>query len=152
MQLIILTTGKCRDAHLKALESQYLTRLPESQWRVVVRELPDGDTPEEEAATQLVALAGVPMPGVRILLDELGENVSSREFAGKFKDWQMDGIKAVAILIGGANGVSKSVIPRVDWVWSLGKLTYPHQMVRLVLAEQLYRMHTILAGHPYHRD
>lgn len=152
MQLIILTTGKCRDAHLKALESQYLSRLPDNQWRVVVRELPDGETPEDEAAAQLVALAGVPMPGVRVLLDEVGENVSSRELAGKFQHWQMEGVKAVAILIGGANGISKQVLNRVDWVWSLGKLTYPHQMVRLVLAEQLYRVHTILAGHPYHRD
>ncbi len=152
MQLLILTTGKCRDAHLKALESQYLSRLPDNQWRVVIRELPDGETPEDEAPAQLVALAGVPVPGVRILLDEDGANVSSRELAGKFKDWQMDGVKAVAILIGGANGVSKQVLQRVDWVWSLGRLTYPHQMVRLVLAEQLYRMHTILAGHPYHRD
>ncbi|TKW60755.1 MAG: 23S rRNA (pseudouridine(1915)-N(3))-methyltransferase RlmH [Blastochloris viridis] len=152
MQLLILTTGKCRDAHLKALESQYLSRLPDNQWRVVIRELPDGDTPEEEASAQMVALAGVPMPGVRILLDEIGENVSSRELAGKFQNWQMDGVKAVAILIGGANGISKPVLSRVDWVWSLGKLTYPHQMVRLVLAEQLYRMHTIIAGHPYHRD
>ena len=152
MQLILFTTGKCRDAHIKALESQYLTRLPDNQWRVLVRELPDGATPEDEAAAQLVALAGVPMPGVRILLDERGENVGSRELAGKFADWQMDGVKAVAILIGGANGVSRTVLHRVDWVWSLGKVTFPHQMVRLIVAEQLYRMHTILAGHPYHRD
>lgn len=152
MQLIILTTGKCRDAHLKALESQYLTRLPDNMWRVTVRELPDGDSPEEESGGQLLALAGVPMPGVRILLDERGENVSSRELSGKFEAWQNDGIKAVCILIGGANGVSKTVAQRVDWVWSLGKLTLPHQMVRLVLAEQLYRVHTLLTGHPYHRD
>lgn len=152
MQLIILTTGKCRDAHLRALESQYLTRLPDNMWRVTVRELPDGATPEEESGGQLLALAGVPMPGVRILLDERGENISSRELSVKFEGWQQDGIKAVCILIGGANGVSKSVAQRVDWVWSLGKLTLPHQMVRLVLAEQLYRMHTLLTGHPYHRD
>lgn len=152
MQLIILTTGKCRDAHLRALESQYLTRLPENMWRVTVRELPDGATPEEEAAAQLMALAGVPMPGVRILLDERGENVPSRRLAEKFQGWQGDGVKAVCLLIGGANGVSKSVAQRVDWVWSLGALTYPHQMVRLILAEQLYRMHTLISGHPYHRD
>lgn len=152
MQLIILTTGKCRDAHIKALESQYLKRLPEGQWRGIVRELPDGATPEDEAAAQLVALAGVPAPGVRILLDELGENVGSRQLAAKFAGWQLDGVKAVAILIGGANGVSRNVLQRVDWVWSLGKMTLPHQMVRLIVAEQLYRMHSILAGHPYHRD
>lgn len=152
MQLIILTTGKCRDAHIRALESQYHTRMPENMWRITVRELPDGATPEEEAGGQLVALAAVPMPGVRILLDERGENLSSRDFAARFEHWQQDGIKAVCILIGGANGVSKTVAQRTDWVLSLGKMTMPHQMVRLVLAEQLYRMHTLLAGHPYHRD
>ncbi|PZP39558.1 MAG: hypothetical protein DI585_03740 [Pseudomonas fluorescens] len=152
MQLIILTTGRCRDAHLRALESQYLTRLPDNMWRVTIRELPDGATPEEEAGAQLVALAGVPMPGVRILLDERGENVSSRQLSEKFKHWQNDGIKAVCLLIGGANGVSKTVAQRVDWVWSLSNLTLPHQMVRLFIAEQLYRVHTLLSGHPYHRD
>lgn len=152
MQLIILTTGKCRDAHIRALESQYLTRLPDNMWRVVVRELPDGATPEEESGGQLVALAGVPTPGVRILLDERGENLSSRALAAKFEGWQQDGIKAVCFLIGGANGVSKTVTQRVDWVMSLGQLTMPHQMVRLVLAEQVYRVHTLLTGHPYHRD
>ena len=152
MQLIILTTGKCRDAHLRALESQYLSRMPDNMWRITIRELPDGATPEEESGGQLVALAGVPVPGVRILLDERGENIGSRELAGKFEHWQNDGVKAVCLLIGGANGVSKAVAQRVDWVWSLGKLTLPHQMVRLVVAEQMYRVHTLLTGHPYHRD
>ena len=152
MQLIILTTGKCRDAHIRALESQYHSRMPDNMWRVTVRELPDGATPEEEAGGQLVALAGLPMPAVRILLDERGENISSRDFAERFRFWQADGIKAVCILIGGANGVSKTVAQRADWVLSFGKMTMPHQMVRLVLAEQLYRMHTLLTGHPYHRD
>lgn len=152
MQLIILTTGKCRDAHMKALESQYLSRLPDNMWRVIVRELPDGISPEEESGGQLVALAGVPVPGVRILLDERGENVTSRELAAKFEDWQQDGVKAVCFLIGGANGVSKTVTQRADWVMSLGKLTLPHQMVRMVLAEQMYRVHTLLTNHPYHRD
>lgn len=152
MQLIILTTGKCRDAHIKALESQYLSRMPDNMWRVVIRELPDGATPEEESGGQLVALAGVPVPGVRILLDERGENPTSRELALKFEDWQKDGVKAVCFLIGGANGVSKAVTQRVDWVMSLGKLTLPHQMVRVVLAEQMYRVHTLLTNHPYHRD
>lgn len=152
MQLIILATGRCRDAHLKALESQYLTRLPDNMWRVTVRELPDGETPEEEAGGQLMALAGLPVPAVRILLDERGQNISSRALSEKFATWQGDGIKAVCLLIGGANGVSKQVAQRVDWIWSLGSLTLPHQMVRLVVAEQLYRVHTLLTGHPYHRD
>lgn len=152
MHLIILATGKCRDIHLKALESQYLTRLPENQWRVQVRELPSGETPEEESGGQLMALAGVPSPAVRILLDEQGEQVTSRAFADKVAGWQEQGVKALCLLIGGANGTSKEVLPRIDWVWSLGKTTLPHQLVRVVLAEQVYRAHTLLTNHPYHRD
>lgn len=152
MQIIILATGKCRDAHLRALESQYLTRLPDGEWRVQVRELPDGASPDEESGGQLMALAGIPAPGVRILLDERGEQVSSRKLAEKFEFWRNQGTKAVCFLIGGAEGVNKQVVARADWVWSLGSLTLPHQMVRVVLAEQIYRAHTIMSGHPYHRD
>lgn len=152
MQLIILTTGKCRDARIKALESEYLTRLPDSAWSVRIRELPTGETPDEESGGQLLALAGVPSPAVRILLDEDGEQLSSRALADKIGDWQGQGVKAICFLIGGANGTSKSVLKRIDWVWSLGKTTMPHQLVRVVLAEQIYRAHTLLVGHPYHRD
>jgi len=152
MQIIILATGRCRDRHIRAIESEYLNRLPDSMWRVNIRELADAATPDEEAGGQLVALAAVPSPSVKILLDESGDSVTSRSFAGRFGDWQQDGIKAVCFLIGGANGVSERVMTRIDWVLSLGRLTLPHQMVRMVLAEQLYRMHTLLVGHPYHRD
>jgi len=152
MLLMVLATGKCRDAHIRALEDQYWQRLPANVWRVQVRELPDAATPEEEAPAQLAALAALPQPNIKILLDERGKQVASRGLAEKFGAWRGQGVKAVAVVIGGANGTSEKVEQAIDWTLSFGALTLPHQLVRVVLAEQVYRVHTLLVGHPYHRD
>lgn len=150
MQIVILATGKCREKNMLALEKEYLGRLPAS-WKVQVRELAD-DGKEAEAVSQLAAIAAAPEPRVVVFLDERGEQVGSRALAEKFAGWQGRGIKAVVVVIGGADGLSGRVKAKGDWVMAFGKLTMPHQLVRVVLAEQLYRVQTILAGHPYHRD
>ncbi|MBI1309038.1 MAG: 23S rRNA (pseudouridine(1915)-N(3))-methyltransferase RlmH [Proteobacteria bacterium] len=151
MQLVILATGKCRNKPMLALEEEYYARLP-AGWKVSVRELPEHDDPVAEHAGQKAALDKLPLPNVKILLDEKGEQVDSRGLAAKFEKWRGQGVKAVAVVIGGASGVSAPLLEEVDWVLSLGRLTMPHQLVRVVLAEQLYRVQTILSGHPYHRD
>ncbi len=84
-------------------------------------------------------------------LDERGEQLSTRELAGWVASRQRDG-RDVAFLIGGPDGLDPGVRERSDFLWSLSRLTLPHALVRVVLAEQLYRAHTLLAGHPYHRD
>jgi 23S rRNA (pseudouridine1915-N3)-methyltransferase len=119
---------------------------------VTVKELPDGPTPEAEAPAQLAAWAALPTPSIHIVLDEKGDMPTSRQFADKLAHWQNDSIKSLSILIGGANGTTAEVQKAANWVWSLGPLTYPHKLVRVLLAEQLYRAHTLLTGHPYHRD
>lgn len=151
MQVLILATGKCRDKNMLALEKEYLGRLP-THWKVVVRELPDGNGKEAEGVSQLAALEGLPVPRIVIFLDERGEQVGSRALADKFAAWQGRGVKSIAVVIGGADGLSDSVKAKGDWVMAFGRLTMPHQLVRVVLAEQLYRVCTLLAGHPYHRD
>ena len=85
-----------------------------------------------------------------VALDGRGESWSSEELARQLAKWRMGG-RDVAFLIGGAEGHSDSVLKRADQRWSLGALTLPHMLVRLIVAEQLYRAATILAGHPYHR-
>ena len=85
-----------------------------------------------------------------VALDGGGDTWSSEELARQLSKWRMDG-RDVAFLIGGADGHSASVLKRADQRWSLGALTLPHMLVRLVVAEQLYRAATIVAGHPYHR-
>ncbi len=86
-----------------------------------------------------------------IALDERGQEVTTLQLADKFKDWQASG-RDVALIIGGADGLHTSVKQKADWLWALSKLTLPHAMVRVLLAEQLYRAHSVVINHPYHRE
>jgi 23S rRNA (pseudouridine1915-N3)-methyltransferase len=85
-----------------------------------------------------------------VALDGRGRTWSSEELAAQLANWRMAG-RDLAFLIGGPDGHAPEVLARADQRWSLGPLTLPHMLVRLVLAEQLYRASTLLAGHPYHR-
>ena len=90
-------------------------------------------------------------PGdVVVALDERGEPATSASFAQKLGGWR-DAGQEVTFLIGGADGLDDALRARADWQLALGRLTWPHLLVRLLLVEQLYRASTILAGHPYHR-
>jgi 23S rRNA (pseudouridine1915-N3)-methyltransferase len=90
-----------------------------------------------------------------IALDERGQEITTLQLAEKFKGWQsgeITGGRDVALVIGGADGLHSSVKQKADWLWGLSKLTLPHAMVRVLLTEQLYRAHTVLQNHPYHRE
>lgn len=95
-------------------------------------------------------LAALPHDSHVIALDGRGRTWSSEDLAAQLETWRMHG-RDLAFLIGGPDGHAPEVLTRADQRWSLGPLTLPHMLVRLVLAEQLYRATTILAGHPYHR-
>ncbi|HEX7130238.1 MAG TPA: 23S rRNA (pseudouridine(1915)-N(3))-methyltransferase RlmH [Rhodanobacteraceae bacterium] len=95
-------------------------------------------------------LAAVPRDARVIALDGRGSAWSSERLAQHLQQWRMDG-RDLALLIGGAEGHADAVLHRADQRWSLGPLTLPHMLVRLVVAEQLYRAAMIVAGHPYHR-
>ncbi len=86
-----------------------------------------------------------------IALDERGQELTTLQLAERFKGWQTSG-RDVALVIGGADGLHISVKQKADWLWGLSKLTLPHAMVRVLLAEQLYRAHTVITNHPYHRE
>lgn len=86
-----------------------------------------------------------------VLLDERGRQLSSKALAGKLADWQSDG-RDLCFVIGGPDGVPESCRTRADFTWSLSSLTLPHGLARVLLAEQLYRAHSLQAGHPYHRE
>ncbi|MGB1581372.1 MAG: 23S rRNA (pseudouridine(1915)-N(3))-methyltransferase RlmH, partial [Nevskiales bacterium] len=83
--------------------------------------------------------------------DERGKSLGSEKLATHMQGWLQDG-RDVALLVGGADGLTDACRQRADWQWSLSALTLPHGMVRVILAEQLYRAWTILQGHPYHRE
>ncbi|MBK8283581.1 MAG: 23S rRNA (pseudouridine(1915)-N(3))-methyltransferase RlmH [Ahniella sp.] len=86
-----------------------------------------------------------------VALDERGKSLTSRELAGKLPGWEQAG-RDLALVIGGPDGLDASVLAAASFKWSLSALTLPHGMVRVVLAEQLYRAFAINSGHPYHRD
>jgi 23S rRNA (pseudouridine1915-N3)-methyltransferase len=112
------------------------------------RSLPAGPLKAREGKLILGALpAGVPF----IALDERGTQWSSRALAQRIATWRDQGSSELGFAIGGADGLSETVLDRADVILSLGSMTWPHLLVRGMLLEQLYRAQQILAGHPYHR-
>jgi 23S rRNA (pseudouridine1915-N3)-methyltransferase len=87
-----------------------------------------------------------------IALDERGRTMGSEEFARSIARWRDDGKAAASFVIGGADGLEPEFVKTADLTLSFSPLTWPHQLVRIMLAEQLYRATTILSGHPYHRE
>ncbi len=97
-------------------------------------------------------LNALPKGAKRIVLDERGRSLKSKEFSEKLSQWRDEGVPTCAFVIGGAGGLSDEVRNSADFKLSFGNQTWPHMMTRAMLAEQLYRAATILAGHPYHRE
>lgn len=106
------------------------------------------DRRTEEAKALRAALP----EGVVVALDEHGKSMGSEPFARQLGRWRDDGRPAVSFLIGGPDGLDPALVKDADLTLSFSPLTWPHQLVRIMLAEQLYRATTILAGHPYHRE
>jgi len=102
-------------------------------------------------AEEAKALKAALPEGIVVALDERGKSVASEAFARQIGRWRDDGRPAASFVIGGADGLDPDFVARADLVLSFSPLTWPHQLVRIMLAEQLYRATTILAGHPYHR-
>ena len=129
----------------------YLERTPWSveQRDIDIRRRLSGATLK---AAEAEALTGtLPPGGVSVALDERGQALSSRAFADRLADWRDQGRSRVTFLIGGADGHADAVRDRADLILSFGPMTWPHLLVRVMLAEQIYRAWSILEGHPYHR-
>lgn len=150
MRLLVLAVGRCRDRELASLTDRYRGRLT---WPLEIRdiEVKGADPARRRVEEGRAILAAVPPGAPLVALDEGGSSLSSREFAARLAAWRDEGRRAVAFAIGGADGLDEAVCARAELVLALGRLTFPHELVRLLLVEQLYRAHTILSGHPYHR-
>jgi 23S rRNA (pseudouridine1915-N3)-methyltransferase len=103
---------------------------------------------EEESAALLRRSEGMH----RIVLDERGQQWSSRELAARVGQWEQERVKSMALLIGGADGHSGELRAKADTLWSLGRLTFQHELALVLVLEQIYRAYSIKAGLPYHRD
>jgi 23S rRNA (pseudouridine1915-N3)-methyltransferase len=108
---------------------------------------------ERRLIEEAVALASVVPEGALIaVLDCNGANLASDSFAGQIRAWRDAGKQTVCFLIGGADGIGPALREQADVTLAFGAATWPHQLVRIMLMEQIYRAVTILSGHPYHRD
>lgn len=103
-------------------------------------------------ADEARALRSALPDGIVVALDEHGRTMASEPFASQLARWRDDGRPAASFIIGGADGLDPDFVRSADLVLSFSPLTWPHQLVRIMLAEQLYRATTILSGHPYHRE
>lgn len=153
MKIIIGAVGKMKKkSPEEALINEYVSK---TRWPVEIKEVEEKRTlpvDELKSAESELLLRALPNDAKIVVLDERGETLSSRELAGRLRTWQDSGVGTVAFLIGGANGHSETLRQRADLKLSFGRMTLPHMLMRVVLAEQIYRAKTILDGHPYHKD
>ena len=153
MNINIIAIGKFNNSPEKEIYLEYVKRL---KWKIELRELELKNSAslsvaEVKAGEGDLLLKALKPSSKLIALDENGRQFSSREFADKIKDFGNSGQSDLTFVIGGANGLSPEVLQRAELKISLGKMTLPHLLVRAVLAEQIYRAQTIIAGHPYHK-
>jgi 23S rRNA (pseudouridine1915-N3)-methyltransferase len=153
VRLRLIWIGKTRNAHIAALVDDYLRRLARFS-RTEVTELREGTSTDARAIVEeegkRIATALAPSSLI-VLLDVEGREFSSHELAAQIEAWQNAGTKEVAFVVGGHLGVTDEIKRRADVRWSLSRLTLTHELARVLVAEQLYRAHTILRGLPYQK-
>ena len=151
MELLVVAVGRSRDAPISALFDEYVRRCP---WPIRLVEVQPKDSvpPERRLAAEAdLLLAAVPSGAAVVALDERGRDLASADLARQLGDWRDRGRRTTAFLIGGPDGLAESARAAADLRLAFGRQTWPHRLVRVMLAEQLYRATTILSGHPYHR-
>ena len=139
MRLHIIARGKLGRSPESELVDRYLKRIA---WPSKVTELPDTGGTLPPPLT----------PARDVLLDERGRQLTSEEFAALLRRWRDDGVREVRFLIGAADGHRGAARDEADLLIAFGAMTWPHMLARAMLAEQLWRATSILAGHPYHRS
>ncbi len=148
MRLVVAAVGRGRGDPAQQLFEDYRKRLP---WSLELREVRAGGGKAGREREAEALLKGLPADAYVVALDGSGMALTSEEFAARLASVRDDGTAVVAFLIGGADGHGAPVLTRADLVLSLGPMTWPHLLVRAMLAEQLWRAASILSGHPYHR-
>jgi len=157
MRLIVAAIGRARAAPEQALFDDYARRLVRQGPAGLTLELREAEerrklSVEARRSAEADLLSGqIPKGALIVALDGRGKSLSSEDFAKLLARWRDDGTADVAFLIGGADGLDPALRKRANFTLSLGTMTWPHLLVRAMLAEQIYRAQSIQLGHPYHR-
>ena len=158
MRIVVAAVGRLKAGAERELAERYRDRAAKSGRALGIRdieviEVRDSRARETERRTleESIALASV-IPDVTVALDGRGDSLSSESFAGRLRAWSDAGRASVFFAIGGADGLGEVLRERADLTLAFGTVTWPHQLVRIMLLEQIYRAFTILSGHPYHRE
>ncbi|MGE0719645.1 MAG: 23S rRNA (pseudouridine(1915)-N(3))-methyltransferase RlmH [Alphaproteobacteria bacterium] len=154
MRIHVVAVGRARGDPTAALFAEYVRRLP---WPVRLHEVEaraghdraGGDRTVREDA---LLAARIPPGATVVALDPRGRTLTSPAFALRIGRWRDDGVVDLAFVLGGADGLTDRMRAASGLLLSLGAMTWPHLLARAMLAEQLFRAHTILSGHPYHRE
>lgn len=155
MRIDIAAVGRLRKGPEAAMVADYLDRFAKTGRNlglpsVNITQIEDKRGGGMAAEAELLARA-IPPGAAVVAMDERGNQPTSPEFARRLAEYR-DGARDLCFVIGGADGLDPRLRARADWQISLGRLVWPHMLVRVMLAEQLYRAATILAGSPYHRE
>jgi 23S rRNA (pseudouridine1915-N3)-methyltransferase len=155
VKIRLLAAGTRMPGWVDTAYADYAGRMPR-ECALELREIPLGRRSGGRSDGRAVAAEGERMlkaitPGDRVVaLDVTGRSLDTEALSRRLAGWLQDG-RDVVLTVGGPDGLAPPVVDRAEWRWSLSPLTLPHGLVRVVLAEQLYRAWTVLAGHPYHR-
>jgi len=159
MRLVVAAVGRLRDGPERELAQRYCKRAQQLGRRIGFRDTEVVEIRESRAQDvgrrmieESIALSSViPDKAATVILDERGDNLDSAALAALLQRWRDDGRPAAVFIIGGDDGLAQSLRDKATLRLAFGAATWPHQLVRVMLLEQIYRAVTILSGHPYHR-
>lgn len=159
MRIVVAAVGRLKRGPETELAARYAKRAAQTGRTIGLRDIDVIEIRESRAddagkrmLEESIALANIiPQGAAVVLLDARGQHLDSAALAGQLAKWRGDDKPAVMFMIGGADGLSPSLADKADLRLSFGAATWPHQLARVMLLEQLYRATTILSGHPYHR-
>ncbi|MBU6463731.1 MAG: 23S rRNA (pseudouridine(1915)-N(3))-methyltransferase RlmH [Bradyrhizobium sp.] len=159
MRLVVVSIGRLKQGPERELAERYRERFDDIGRKLGFRGLEIREIPESRARDTTTRIAEeaaaistvVPEKSVLVALDERGDNLDSASFARQLGRWRDEAVAQAIFVIGGADGLSPDLRRKAKLAIAFGSATWPHQMVRVMLLEQIYRAATILAAHPYHR-
>jgi len=159
MRIVVAAVGRLKQGPERELAERYRKRVADAGRGaglkavdiVEIRESRAGDAARRMLEESIAIANVIPDRAVTVILDERGESMSSASFAGRLQGWRTQDMPAVVFIIGAADGLAPGLREKSSLAIAFGAATWPHQLVRIMLLEQLYRAVTILAGHPYHR-